>query len=333
MARKKKRRANGTGSVLYLGKERRKPYAIRLTAGWSATGKQLFRYGGQCYATQKEAQMALAAELLHPRPPRAEITLEALFNEWKADYYQRISRSTQDNYNSAWLVLSALKMKPFREIRKSQVQELIEGCGKSRSSMEKIRALYSLLCQHAMADDLIDKNYAALVKLPRAIKVEKEVFSDEERDVLWEKVDTVPGVDYILIMLYTGLRISEFLELKMENVFLDQQYLIGGKKTEAGTNRVIPIHHKIMPLIQRHYDQNSALLIRRPESGDKYPTKYFREKVYYTALEQAGLPPRVPHCTRHTFATGLVRAGVAPSEIQRLLGHKKVSVHCGHLCA
>lgn len=53
-----------------------------------------------------------------------------------------------------------------------------------------------------------------------------------------------------LIYLYTGMRWSELFGLKKENIFLNADYMIGGSKTEAGKDRLIPIHREIKPLIE-----------------------------------------------------------------------------------
>jgi len=50
-------------------------------------------------------------------------------------------------------------------------------------------------------------------------------------------------------MLYTGMRSGEIRSIKKENIFLDENYMIGGIKTEAGKGRIIPIHPKIKDLI------------------------------------------------------------------------------------
>ncbi len=53
----------------------------------------------------------------------------------------------------------------------------------------------------------------------------------------------------------------ELLEIESENVHLNERYMIGGVKTEAGKNRVIPIHESIVPLIEYRLSQNRKYLI------------------------------------------------------------------------
>ena len=57
-------------------------------------------------------------------------------------------------------------------------------------------------------------------------------------------------------MIYTGLRPTELLEIQTENVHLDEKYMVGGMKTEAGKDRIIPLNDKIIPLVKNRYDAN-----------------------------------------------------------------------------
>ena len=85
-------------------------------------------------------------------------------------------------------------------------------------------------------------------------------YTNEEIATLWSKLYVVNNVDLLLITIYTGLRPTELLEITTDNVHLDEQYMIGGMKTEAGTDRVIPIADKILPLVKNRYDANLSLI-------------------------------------------------------------------------
>ncbi len=83
----------------------------------------------------------------------------------------------------------------------------------------------------------------------------------------------------ILIGIYTGFRPSEVAALRVENVFLDENKLIGGMKTEAGTDREVPIHPFIKPLIEkgtirqlRFFRANGCLMITEDSRVQKIVT-------------------------------------------------------------
>ena len=56
-------------------------------------------------------------------------------------------------------------------------------------------------------------------------------------------------------------RPKALLEILTENVHLDEKYMIGGMKTEAGKDRIIPLNDKLIPLVKNRYDPNKKYLI------------------------------------------------------------------------
>ena len=70
-------------------------------------------------------------------------------------------------------------------------------------------------------------------------------------------------------MIYTGLRPTELLEIQTENVHLDEKYMVGGMKTEAGKDRIISLNDKIIPLVKIRYDSNKKYLINN-KFGNHY---------------------------------------------------------------
>ena len=58
-----------------------------------------------------------------------------------------------------------------------------------------------------------------------------------------------PDAQAVLVMIYTGMRPGEFTTIKKDNVYLEERYMIGGIKTAAGKDRIIPIHEGIVPFV------------------------------------------------------------------------------------
>ena len=101
-----------------------------------------------------------------------------------------------------------------------------------------------------MSFNLVDRNYAKFLRLPTETKSElHKPFTEEELQILWKNSDNYVAT-IALVLIYTGLRPSELLDIKRDNVFLDKRYMIGGAKTSMGTNRRIPIAKKIYPFIK-----------------------------------------------------------------------------------
>ena len=123
----------------------------------------------------------------------------------------------------------------------------------SSSTKTKIKSLFNLMLDYANENDLVEKNYARTFKLSDDIikDVEEEKkdhidFTDEEMQKLWNNLYDVDYVDVLLIQCYSGWRPQELGLLKMENVDLENWFITGGMKTDAGKDRVVPVHPKIV---------------------------------------------------------------------------------------
>ena len=251
-----------------------------------------------------------------------DITLKQLYDDWSKSKYQYISKSTKENYEGAWNKISHYGKEPFKDLRTGNFQAVIDAYhanNASRSTLSKVKILLGLLYNYAMQNDIVNKDYSDYVKLPKEEKIEKEIFSDIELQIL-EKNIALPWVDTILILIYTGLRISEFMNLTIFSVDFDNQVITGGLKTDAGKNRVIPIHSKIYPHIAKWKNRNGNRLICN-EKGKAIPVRAYREDMYYPTLDILGIRKINPHGCRHTTASLLKRAGADTLAIQRILGH------------
>lgn len=117
-------------------------------------------------------------------------------------------------------------------------QEVVDKYGdKSHSTLSKLKQLATQMSQWGVRQELITTNFASFIKLPENVKKEKEIFSKEDIQKL--EADGSQAAKLTLMMVYTGMRIGELFGLRTENVH--ETYVIGGEKTEAGRNRIIPI--------------------------------------------------------------------------------------------
>lgn len=327
--KKELKKPNGYGSVIKLGGKRKKPWAVRVSK--MVNGVQKFRYIDYC-ETKTDALKRLAQEQVTPTSPKANITFKELYEEWiTTPAFTGISKQTQTNYTSSYIHLSKLHNKKFNDIRTVNIQGIIDKLDRSKSTKQKIKLLCGLLYKYAMQNDICNKNYAEFVKIGKEVKKGKEIFSDIEIKKLEDNLH-IPYVDTIIILIYTGLRISELLQMTRFGVDLKNMTLTGGLKTDAGTDRTVPIHPKALPHIKRYYDQGHNLLITKSkEVGRKGEKKlvegltitphYYREYIYFPILEQLGMERKTPHTTRHTCATLMARSGVDTNAIKLILGH------------
>jgi integrase len=293
--------------------------------GWTDEGKQT-RYLVGYFETKAKAMAALAEYNKNPIGQRGDITLAQIYEEWSKSKYPKISKSTSDGYRAAWNYFIELQDERFRDIKTSHIQQIINDMNNnnlSRSSCHKVKVLIGLLYKYALADDIVDRNYAQMVELPSEETKEQDIFTDLEVKKLESAVNKKEWIDTILIFIYTGMRISELLTLTKFNVDIENMLITGGVKTDAGKNRIIPIHSKIQDYFKKWYNIEGEYLITR--NGKMIRPDYYRKYLYYPILEELGIRKLNPHKARHTFASMLNRAGANKVYIQKLIGHANYS--------
>lgn len=316
---------NGYGSVYKLSGNRRRPWIARKTTGWDENGKQLYYTIGY-YETRQKALDALAEYNKNPIGDRLDITLEKLYEEWSKSKFPKLTHSTARGYKIAWNHLGIIGKYKVRDIKKNDIQKIIDKMykkGLSKSSYHKVKLLAGMLLKEAMEQDIINKNYADFVELPSEEKKEKKIFTDMDIKKIEEKAKENEWANTILILIYTGMRIGELLELTKFDIDLNNMLIKGGIKTDAGKNRIIPIHHKIKPYIEYWCNKTGEYLITK--DGNSITTDYYRKYLYYPTIKELGIRRLTPHSTRHTFASLMDRAGADTLSIQKIIGHADYS--------
>lgn len=313
--KKRPARARGTGSAYKLSGNRRKPWAA--TRGGHLIGT---------YATKSEALLALDRVAGKELGTSYNYTLEQVYDCWRAEHFPTLSASGEDMYRAAWKHMEPIKSKKMRELRTAHYQGIINGLedkGLSASSAQKVKQLASQLSKWAMREDIISTNYAQFIRIQADESEPREIFSDKEIEKLKEHADQ-DSVKMILLLIYTGLRIGELFTLRREDIHLEEGYFVGGIKTKAGKNRMVPILPETQPYLQYFYDKADGELLVSGYDGNRNPNN-FRRRDFDVALEELGITGKTPHCTRHTFASLAVRAGVKPEALRPIIGHANYS--------
>ena len=182
----------------------------------------------------------------------------------------------------------------------------------------KLKTLFIQLYKYAIENDITGKNYAQFVDAGQATtSIERKPFTRDEIETLWKNID-VPYVDSILIMIYSGMHVGEMLEMKTENI--DGRIMKGGLKSKAGKDRSIPIHEKIMPLI----DMTKKHLVTSP-TGKKFSYNNYIQRQFTPIMKKLGMN-HLPHDCRHTTATALANADVESMLVKLILGHSNSDI-------
>lgn len=307
---------NGYGSVFKLAGNRRKPWCVRVTVGWTDEGRQQYKNIGY-YEERSDAMIALAQYNNDPYDLDAnKITFAEIYEKWSEEKFPKISNSNIRGYKTSFNKCSMLHEMKFRQIKKMHMQRVInENEHLSYQVRMKLKTLFSQLYQFAIENDIVEKDYSKFVEAgEQTTKIIRTPFSDAEIETLWRNLDT-PYVDTILIMIYSGMRVGELLEIKSANVNIDRQILIGGIKTKASINRTIPIHDRILPLINL---DNEHLVVS--PTGKKMSYNNYIQRQFTPIMKKLGMN-HLPHDCRHTTATLLDNAGVDRTIVKMILGH------------
>lgn len=316
------KKANGNGSISKLSGIRRKPYIARVTLGWDEkTGRQIRKTIGT-YVTQKEAQKALIDYLDNPYDlDLSNILFKDVYEKWSKLKYPKVSHSAILGYQSAYNNVEKLHNMKIKDIKARHLQEAIDSCSKGQATKKKIKFLFGQMFAYAMQNDIITKDYSEFIDIGKASEESKrEPFSNKEIELLWKHIDDIEFIDTILIMIYSGFRIGELLELETKNIDLINMTMTGGLKTEAGKNRLVPIHPKIFPLIEKRYNKDNQYLIINFKGKKMKYDNYYKEK-FIPIMEQLNMKHR-PHDCRHTFATLLSNANANATAIKKMIGHE-----------
>ena len=309
---------NGYGTVVKLSGNRRNPYAVRKTTGFNEKGHPIYLNIG--YAPTKEAGLIMLAEYnKSPWDIEADkITFAELFELWKEKRMVKLGKSNASSLCSAYKHCKKLDKLKYNQVKSYQMQDCIDTCGCGYSTQGAIKNLFGHLDRFAMELDIVTKCNSTLLTSAPIPETSKEVFTDEEIQRIWDN-QQLPWSDSLLFFLYTGFRISEFIEIKISNVDLKQETITGGTKTAAGKNRVVPIHSKILGIVQKRFKQSKSGYLFE-YNGKKLNQTQYRE-FWSTLMEQLQMQ-HTPHECRHTFRSRLDSAGANKVCIDRLMGHK-----------
>ena len=237
--------------------KRRRPYAVRKTVGWHVnpeTGKSVQEQITIGYAaTRAEGLQMLAEYNNNPFDIKAsKATFQEVYERWSKEKFPTISKSNVKGYEASYRVCGTLYNKVFRDIRLMDLQFVVDTCGKNYPTLKKLKGLFNQLYAYAMKNDICNKDYSEFVDLSRykdknPNKRDRNKFTKEQIARLWELAED-PYYQIVLMLIYNGCRISEFLDLKKENVHLEEQYFdVIASKTENGLRKV-PIADKVFDM-------------------------------------------------------------------------------------
>ena len=278
-----------------------------------------------------------------------------------------VKHNTQANYN---FVINVIKKEDFgaKRIDKIKLSDAktwlikLQDDGRGYSSIHSIRGVVRPAFQMAVDDDLINKNpfefQLATVVVNDSVTREAITRKQQREFLRFIKADKhfCKYYDGIYILFHTGLRVSEFVGLTINDIEFDKErikvdhqlqrtrnmkYEILTPKTEKG-ERYVPMqkdvadcfrriiqnrkHPKIEPMIDGYsgflfLDKNDMPMVAL--HWEKY-FQHIREK--YNSIYKVQMPCITPHVCRHTFCSNMAKSGMNPKTLQYIMGHSDIGV-------
>lgn len=349
--KKRRRRANGEGTVYKRGST----YTARVIFGYETRPdgrvKAIKRDVGG-FKTMREAYAKIPeirAEGIKKRPVHgvdySKITFEELYQKFIERHAKRVTKSTLQCYTSAHKYYTDIYEIPFSDLNTEDWQICIDDCPHGIRTKQNMKALGTLL--YKLAAELrvfgvnTETDFASLVWLPKEDSESRQPFTLEELGKIKAGAAYgIHGADWILAMCYTGFRPSEFLALKKSDFDAEHWTLRGGAKTDAGKNRLVPVHPILRPIIAKRMLIPGEYLFSHYQDKPT-PINSFRQMDFYPALEEVGIQPvpnahekpaRTPYSTRHTFATLMKAVDGSDRDKAALMGHTsyEMTMHYQH---
>ena len=235
-------------------------------------------------------------------------------NDQKINHVEQITSSTIQNYS-----------------------ELLSKLGLSAASVARnfsaIRGFHKFLIEEGQTK----KNPTEFLETPHLSRKLPEVLSIDDISKLMDcpDIETPIGIRdrTILECLYgCGLRVSELIDLKIENIFLAEEMLrVFGKGSKE---RIVPIGKealhwiklylgRVRPVLSHGITSRNQLFLNR--FGKRF-SRMGMWKIIQKYVRQANITQRVyPHIFRHSFATHLLENGADLRAVQEMLGHVDIS--------
>lgn len=348
---KRKRLPNGFGQISEMkGHNLRNKYRAMVTVGKKSNGRPIVKplKPVAYFHTYNEAYAALVEYNKNPYDLDSRMTVKELYEKWSVEYFKTLkSDSSMRTITSAWSYCSSVYDLNACDLRARHIKYCMENGvvkikGKdvypSANTKTRIKSMFNIMLDYALEYELVDKNYARTFNVSDDVISEINEskrghlpFTDEEIQKLWSQVKIKDYVDVVLIQCYSGWRPQELGLIRLENVDLENWTFKGGMKTEAGTNRVVPIHTKIRPLVEAKYKEavrlGSEYLINCTDATthrssnvltyDKYQKRFskIRDALGLNPLHRA-------HDGRMHFITMAKKYNVDEYAIKYMVGHQ-----------
>ena len=193
---------------------------------------------------------------------------------------------------------------------------------KPKTIKNKIVVIRSFI-KFLYSKNLIDIRPEA-IEIPRTVEVEANFLDEEEQCALIKSARNLRDKALIMTILSSGLRASEILNLKEDDLYRRSLIVSKGKGGKPRVTFINPLTEKSIREYHHKREVDSVFVFTN-SFGKPLSRQYLSRMISETAL-RAGIKKRVSaHTLRHSFATNMLRKGARIEDVQPLMGHSNIS--------
>ena len=193
---------------------------------------------------------------------------------------------------------------------------------KPKTIKNKIVVIRSFI-KFLYSKNLIDIRPEA-IEIPRTVEVEANFLDEEEQFALIKSARNLRDKALIMTILSSGLRASEILNLKEDDLYRRSLIVSRGKGGKPRATFIDPLTEKSIREYH-HKREVDSIFVFTNSFGKPLSRQYLSRMISETAL-RAGIKKRVSaHTLRHSFATNMLRKGARIEDVQPLMGHSNIS--------
>ena len=312
---------------------------------------------GEALRILADMQMGIDPQASREAAMRANRTLSEVFEDYMSGKARK--PSTVRDYRSCFrLMFTDWAKRPIASITKADVEKRfrhVQATHGERSANKAFAILHGV-CEWAIADDTLTINPCIILKQKSLRKVPKprqsylsgsdihsliDFLYFEQRSIATDRSDlkaemkkhgiTEQGSNFIKLLLFTGLRKTEALQLKWEDVDWEKEFLTL-HDTKNGRDHYVPLSKSAISTLRK---QQAAT--ERRDSAYIFPSRYDDEKHMTEPKSQLAAVCKATglkftlHDLRRTFATHASMFGMSHDMIKRALNHKSSDVTSGYI--
>lgn len=326
---------NGFGSISYLGENRSRPFMLRGPATYNDQAVESRKIIGYTDNYYEGIEILIKYSKDNNCVEKERITFSEIYDLWREYETRRndalsIEKKKKKPFASNYISVynnqcETLYEIPIMSLTSSDIQKCIDSCEYEFATKKYIKLLCGKLLKYSKFLGLkVDTDLVKTLDIGSSTvsKIHKP-FTQEEKERLWinlgnRHLDPYNIIDTVLMEIYMGVRPSELLELESSKITITNKVTVGGCKTKAGIDREIPLHDRIIPLVEARLEKGYKYLIT-DKNGLKLNYRHYLD-IYKDLMKSLGMN-HLPHDGRDTAATEMYNAGIKRLVYKLILGH------------